>query len=290
MNFLQEKKEIINLIPNKGIVRAIESLKEKFFKENDNFKTLILIESHVREIRRKEQQGVISHEKLNLELSSSRKKFLDFLDDITEKDILKIHDSFYFTDSRDLQAYKAVRLKDGKIWMAENLNFKTQGSYPYLYDYSSEYTKKYGRAYTYEAALKACPIGWHLPSVEEWENLLLNYGGYIINDGHRIGVLMGRDARITYNNLVGKTSPFNGLLGGIKEKSITKSFRSIGQFGGYWSTGAWESYPDKPNGTTKFIFGFKDSQFLAPKKTVQNVAIQTMRSIKSYVHCRYIKN
>jgi Fibrobacter succinogenes major domain (Fib_succ_major). len=53
--------------------------------------------------------------------------------------------------------------------MAENLNFKTNGSY--CYNDSSKYCKKYGRLYSWSAANKACPEGWHLPTIDEFETL-----------------------------------------------------------------------------------------------------------------------
>lgn len=31
--------------------------------------------------------------------------------------------------------------------------------------------KKYGRLYTWDAAMNCAPPGWHLPSLEEWNNL-----------------------------------------------------------------------------------------------------------------------
>lgn len=70
-----------------------------------------------------------------------------------------------FMDSRDHQTYRTV-LVGSKTWMAQNLNYKVEGSE--CYDGSTENCKKYGRLYTFEAALKACPAGWHLPENEEW--------------------------------------------------------------------------------------------------------------------------
>jgi len=53
--------------------------------------------------------------------------------------------------------------------MAENLNYKVSGSKCYeLNPYDCD---KYGRLYNLEAATKACPSGWHLPSNAEWEAL-----------------------------------------------------------------------------------------------------------------------
>ena len=85
-----------------------------------------------------------------------------------------------FTDSRDGQVYKQVTI--GKqTWMAENLNYNTEISWC-VGEYSE--TKKgdcdkYGRLYTWDAAMEACPKGWHLPSFEEWDVLLTTVGGQL---------------------------------------------------------------------------------------------------------------
>ena len=72
----------------------------------------------------------------------------------------------YFKDPRDGQSYKIIYLDD-KIWMAENLNYKSDDSW--CYRNKATACKTYGRLYTWESALKICPTGWHLPSVEEYK-------------------------------------------------------------------------------------------------------------------------
>ena len=78
------------------------------------------------------------------------------------------------TDARDGESYQTVRI--GKqIWMAENLKVKTEGSW--CYEDKETNCQKYGRLYNWDAAKVACPVGWHLPSKEEFEILFKFVGG-----------------------------------------------------------------------------------------------------------------
>ena len=79
-----------------------------------------------------------------------------------------------FTDSRDNKTYKAVKIAQ-TWWMAENLNYAVSGSK--CYDNNSWNCTKYGRLYDWNAAMRACPYGWHLPSDAEWNLLMAAVGG-----------------------------------------------------------------------------------------------------------------
>lgn len=72
------------------------------------------------------------------------------------------------------QTYRTVKIND-KIWMAQNLAIEVEGSW--AYDNDINHTKRYGRLYTWDAAMKNCPEGWHLPTDEEWTELIENLGG-----------------------------------------------------------------------------------------------------------------
>ena len=143
----------------------------------------------------------------------------------TEKKI----DYGIFTDSRDGKTYKWVRLKDGKKWMAQNLNHKTNDSWWYKDDKSNG--DKYGRLYTWQAAKKACPSGWRLPTDNEWKKLANAYGGYYDWSTKKdIG-----NPKDSYKILIqGGSSEFSALLGGYRGSDGV--FGLLGGDGYYWSS------------------------------------------------------
>lgn len=79
-----------------------------------------------------------------------------------------------FADSRDGQTYKTVTI-GSQTWMAQNLNFETANSDCHEDKVSN--CDKYGRYYTWEAAMNACPGGWHLPTWAEFDVLISAVGG-----------------------------------------------------------------------------------------------------------------
>lgn len=80
-------------------------------------------------------------------------------------------------DGRDGQIYKTVQIED-QVWMAQNLNYKTDDSYCYGEknpQFTSDKCEKYGRLYRIKETLEmtdgVCPQGWHVPDTTEWVTL-----------------------------------------------------------------------------------------------------------------------
>ncbi len=122
-----------------------------------------------------------------------------------------------FKDRRDGQTYTWIRLKDGKKWMSQNLNYEVKKD-SWCYNNKGKNCKTYGRLYTWNAAQRACPPGWRLPNNHDWDILKNYYGG----------------EKAAYQALLaGGSSNFSAQLSGIRTSDNT--FCCLGDFGNYWT-------------------------------------------------------
>lgn len=83
-----------------------------------------------------------------------------------------LEDDLYgvYVDERDQQAYRTVQIGND-VWLAQNLNYQVEGSRCYNDD--SVMCETYGRLYDWETAMDdLCPVGWRLPSIEDFQNLI----------------------------------------------------------------------------------------------------------------------
>ena len=127
-----------------------------------------------------------------------------------------------FTDKRDGQVYRIVQI-GRQVWFAENLNYAAEGSKCFGEDGRifiktlverddnnkikgiKEITEtlsdaevqancaKYGRLYTWDAAMKACPAGFHMPSFAEWDTLQEFVGNEEFTAGKKLKATSGWD-------------------------------------------------------------------------------------------------
>jgi uncharacterized protein (TIGR02145 family) len=132
--------------------------------------------------------------------------------------------STYFTDSRDGQKYRAVKI-GGKSWMAQNLNHKTGNSW--CYEGNDANCKQYGRLYDWNTAKSVCHAGWHLPSKAEWDALENAAGGNVADK--KLKSTSG------WNNNGSGTDEFgfSALPGGCRDTD--GSFNSAGNDGYWWT-------------------------------------------------------
>jgi uncharacterized protein (TIGR02145 family) len=89
-------------------------------------------------------------------------------------------------DRRDGKSYNTVKI-GGKTWMAENLNYLLPTGKTGCYGNDNSNCYKYGRLYAFGPAEAACPDGWHLPTREEWKELVDAVGGSSAGKNLRAG-------------------------------------------------------------------------------------------------------
>jgi len=158
-----------------------------------------------------------------------------------------------FTDSRDGKTYKIVKIGE-QVWMAENLNYAVSGSKCYGeggvesvigYENGDPIKKKlsdtemqancvkYGRLYDWNTAMKSCPSGWHLPSIDEYEALGNIVGKNVA--GKKLKFSSGWENDSNGTDEFG----FSALPGGYGYSG--GSFYNVGRGGYWWSASEWLS-------------------------------------------------
>jgi uncharacterized protein (TIGR02145 family) len=145
------------------------------------------------------------------------------------------NDSFCYQDScgvtlidpRDGQEYTTVCIGE-QVWMAENLNFETDNSW--CYDNDPANCETYGRLYNSESVKTACPPGWHLPSVEEYEELRNNFPVDIAG-GELKSVTGWNEPNAGATN----NSGWSALPGGFSNP-LVGSYTGLGLYGYWWTS------------------------------------------------------
>ena len=130
-----------------------------------------------------------------------------------------------FTDPRDGKVYTTVKINDQWI-MAENFAYKPdQGNY-WAYDNDTGNVSKYGYLYDWKTAKKVAPVGWHLPSKEEWTTFRKSLGGKraVWKYSQKIYKPMVHDG----------SSGFNALLSGLLD--CNGKFKYLGERADFWSS------------------------------------------------------
>jgi uncharacterized protein (TIGR02145 family) len=159
--------------------------------------------------------------------------------------------------------------------MAENLNYDA-GSGSSFYNNSRDLGDTYGRLYTWTVAMNGeysrsqgnvrgvCPVGWHLPSDNEWHKLALAIDPYakLSDTETSLGGKLKEKGTIHWNSPNGEATNqtgFTALPGGIKSDSGV--YGGLGEGGCWWSSTeynsniAWYRNLGKVNGTFARLAG-----------------------------------
>ena len=182
-------------------------------------------------------------------------------------------------DERDQKSYKTTIIGE-QVWMAENLNYNYNNgtALSYCYNRSSGNCTKYGRLYTWAAAMDSaevffnygtgcgyvsgcwkypiypvrgvCPEGWHLPTKEEFEILIKTVGGAKI--AHEV---LKTTTGWSSGNGTDDYS-FSALPGGYFSVASdgTQAFYNVGKHAWFWSS----TYNSSTSPTTAYSMAIVD--------------------------------
>lgn len=147
--------------------------------------------------------------------------------------VVKIGEQLWFAENLKTTKYNdgndIVNETDNSAWLEATL-----GAFCW---FENDITAKdtYGAFYNWHAvnSEKLCPKGWHVPSVEEWENLVENLGGKEIAGGKMKAI--GTDKWQNPNAEATNESGFNALPSGYRNL-IDGTFQDSG-----WGTNFWSS-------------------------------------------------
>jgi len=167
-------------------------------------------------------------------------------------------------DSRDGKKYKTVTVDIilagdvtiKRTWMAQNMNYDVPESD--CYKDEPAYCEAYGRLYTFNAARQACPEGWHIPTIGEWELLFSAFGGI-------------REAGTALQK--GGQSQMDLILGGFGDPGSV--YKNIGISGNYWDA------EKKSENTAGLISVQKDGKEIY-HSAIGNWHKNSLRCIKDY--------
>jgi len=149
-----------------------------------------------------------------------------------------------FVDSRDGKKYKTVKI-GSQTWMAKNLNFDGSGKCHHDKILDSYNCWKYGRLYTWDEAMAACPAGWRLPGDADWMELA-DYAGGEETAGKKLKSKTGWKDKGNGTDEYG----FSALPGG---GFGCCSYTSTG-VAGYW----WTAAEDDSKGVTRDMYPDKE--------------------------------
>ena len=177
------------------------------------------------------------------------------------------------TDPRDGQVYKTVKIGD-QIWMAQNLNYtylqstENMKSTNFCYDNDPENCAKYGRLYTWAAAMESCPSDWHLPSEDEWNALFMAVGGEVT-----AGKIL--KSQTGWNNNGNGTDAFGFSALPAGERDDSEYFRFDGDYAYFWSATKYDS-------RNAYCVRLYHDLELAKLFNIENSFVFSIRCLKDY--------
>jgi uncharacterized protein (TIGR02145 family) len=162
------------------IITTISGSKEKnatLKREFEDYKTEInsTIKNYEKDITKLKNELKEQVEHFNKKIESLEGKIKEGVDKVEEnkktRPVVELREPKKeedFHDTRNGLIYKTTIINN-KIWFAEDLN--------YFAERSKGYIDRPGNTYNWETAMASVPLGWHIPSQEEWLELIKFAGG-----------------------------------------------------------------------------------------------------------------
>lgn len=210
-----------------------------------------------------------------------------------------------FTDDRDGKQYEWVEIGD-QVWMSENLAYtgdngyqtnitledgeeawisETKGAWCY-YDDDPMNETSYGVLYQWEAAVHACPEGWHLPTYTEMsdlkDHLRQEYvvSGYYVNS---TALCLATDYDWTYSEVqlaVGNddypddrnATGFSALPSGIRTRTSIGFDNQLIDGGKGTHAYFWSSTDDAPYGKYRMAIVYNEPEVFISAQSASDAA------------------
>lgn len=173
-----------------------------------------------------------------------------------------------YKDPRDKQKYRTIKVGD-RIWFADNLNYKMEGSFCYKEDESN--CQAYGRLYTWDAAVNACPKGFHLPTDEDFQSLW-QAAGSDFNAAYLLKAEYGWSGETNGND----TLKFSSMPAGNRFDDQT--YGNLSKFAFFWSS---EASTEKQNARVWYMTSKSMAFSFMNKPKVLGFSVRCVQSAKN---------
>lgn len=154
---------------------------------------------------------------------------------------VKIGNQIWMTKNLDVERFQNRELIPE---VKENKEWKDAGNYEQpawcYYETESRNGKIYGKLYNWYAVNDPrglAPEGWHIPSAEEWDQLINFLGGLEEAEGKMKST--GTPYWANPNSAATNESGFSGLPGGYRDSSGL--FKILGKYGFWWSSSEYDT-------------------------------------------------
>jgi uncharacterized protein (TIGR02145 family) len=161
-----------------------------------------------------------------------------------------------YVDLRDYKIYWTITVNE-KEWFVQNLDYDLQNN-SWYYD-NSETNKIYGKLYAGQSLTTnpndICPEGWHIPTQQEWTDLINAFGGLKVAGStlKETTDLYWRNSKVVRTNKSGMTILPSG------SRDSKPSFANLGKYTSFWTS---TPNPKIPNSYYAINLGFMRDNFI----------------------------